>query len=1111
MALINTTRSANGGTRTPPNIYIDIFQPTDFGSYVVEVSDPAQPGDNKVICTSQLPPDYGSEQYEAGAQLVNGLPDVTAGWKQSEAHAELIRYGRRIYADLFGTSDAFVRHLKRARHLQNGFQFQLRLFNSASPLWSVPWEYAHDGEMFLVTERGWPMFRIPRDMKLEEERAPQTNGPRPLRVLVVMADPMDAPPLNAEQEIQNIRAAVREAEQRGLIVVDFIEEGTLRSIDLALSDNNYHVLHYIGHGTVSHKGRSLVLETETGDSFAAHSADLISVLRDYTGVQLVLLNACRTGSMSEARAVNGVAMQLFSLFPSIVTMQCALHAASGLEFTRTFYSSLAIGQTLENALQAARQTMYQKHESASDWGAPVLYIQRPSLRLIDPQTPPVPPTASPIDVSTLPQPKIFIGRREQQRTLRRLLTQLNVSSAYVWGLPGIGKSALVRRIIERPGRLGILTDACVIDCATTNPREMLTRITTWLETHFPKSAEIMRNPLLPPDVKIAEVAPLVRGKRLVLVIDRFDKLFQGDTPAIGALPSRQLQEFFVVLASAQWSVLTIFTSRLYWNTLPELTQHRTVALHLRELDDAETTYLIEQSTHLHTIPPQGQTRLLDSVGGHPATLSLIETALSRDPSRAARIDAGFIQTLVKRLEAEWLNDVLQGLSAADVTALIGISFLNEGFWSEHVRFSAQLPNNSAAEEIMVRWEMRGVTDFTYNDENQEPWYIVPTVVRAILRHRQEGSGLKILHRRAAEAIQYNLCRSVQRLNEAKEAVILPIQRDNLFETAAGYLKYMLQHAPIPLRRRFLDMALDWRVHWLEAGRQDYAREIVSIVWHDLALTFNSVEMARNLLLDALKTAEARETLPIRANLARLTAMLGKSETAIDQFNMLAGAFGKSGDLLNQSAMLAEQSRLLAPKNIRRAVQLETEALALRQKLDNPALLAESYAAMSRLKQAQKDLDGALKMSEQAWEYAEKSQNQAVMASALLTQGALLLQLDVHRDAGRLLDSAADYASRENDTATLAAVFTEFAALHNALGNHDTAAQYLQDAITYGEQVREHPTNAVRMFRLAETYFKMRAYTDAYNAGESALEMARKYNPETVADIQTLMRQLSKLR
>lgn len=1095
-----------------PQILVDIFQPDNVGPFVIEVSDPLLSGE-KIICTNQLPADYSSAQYGSAARLLDqsralgGAPTAGTTWKNTQRYRDLVRFGRKLYTDLFGSDGAFASYVTRARHLQDGFQLQIRLSNSATELWNVPWEYAHDGEQFVVYERGWMFNRWLRDVEMEIGMMPIRTEPRPLGVLVVLSDPIDAAPLNVEQEVAYIKTALGAAERRGLIVVDFVEESTLRNLDLALGEREYHVLHYSGRGLSTGRGSCLVMEDEDGNSAPAYAHDLMEIVREHKSLRLVLLNACRAGQLEEAVAVTDIATSLLTLLPAVVIMQFAVQDRTAFEFARAFYGELVMGSTLEEAVHSGRMAMIRLYERFMDWGVPALYTQRANLRLINPDTPPVPRYDPDYDLEKLPRPRVFVGRRVEQRKLRAVLPLLKITAAFVWGMPGIGKSALVRRLIERPGRTGIIDDVLVIDCGATSPRELLSQLAEWLSRHFPAAEEILLNPLLTPELKIFEAAKIVKRQRLLLVLDRFDALMTPAESGAGVIANKQLNDFFGILASAPWSVLTIFTSRRYWNAIPQLREGSAISLHVRELAFDEVHHLFGQLEHLRLILPDGLDRLIGSVGGHLSTLHLIDAAVARDLARAQKVDEGFVRSLLNRLAADWLGDMLSGLTDAETGILTTLSLFKTGFWSAHVRYLADQSDFQTAERLMVRWELRSVIYYLHDDQDGNPWYTVAAVVASMLVNRQSDERILALHGDAALAGQHARFDSALRAREAgKQIEVIP---DDVFGTACDYLRYVVARAAIPVREQIIARALDWRRQWVAVGEYDKASAIVDIVWPEMVNTFGQVTEAHALLSQSLKTAKGIEGLHARASVASLNERQGRLDQALEQYAALATAFAKIGDVKNQSAMLSSQGRIWAERDLKQAIQLENEALQLRKQNESMTGMAESYRTLSNYLQRAGNDDVAFNMIEQAAFYAQRAANPSVNAAVQLARGQLRAHMKAFEEAFKHLQNAIELAQSSGDINIHITAVSEIGEIHRIHHSYDQAAQAFIEAVELCEVLGDRHSLTLHLFRLAQAYFGTRSFGDARLIADRAMESARTHRPELAAEILKLMRLIKK--
>jgi CHAT domain-containing protein len=87
-----------------------------------------------------------------------------------------------------------------------------------------------------------------------------------LRVLAVIASPAGYPPLDVEREWTNLKAALHDLEARGLVAVDRLTPPSIDAFQRQLLRQEYHILHFLGHGSFDAKASDsvLLLQDEAG-------------------------------------------------------------------------------------------------------------------------------------------------------------------------------------------------------------------------------------------------------------------------------------------------------------------------------------------------------------------------------------------------------------------------------------------------------------------------------------------------------------------------------------------------------------------------------------------------------------------------------------------------------------------------------------------------------------------------------------------------------------------------------------------------------------------------------------------------------------------------------
>ena len=306
--------------------------------------------------------------------------------------ADLVRdVGARLFDSLFRDQilSCLHRSIDNVKH-QHDAGLRIRLhFSDAPELARLPWEmlYDHANRNFLGLVQLTPIIRyieLPR-MSLP----PVSRGP--LRMLVLVSSPVDYPPLDVDHELAKLAEATDALVRSGRLVVEALPEPTMEALEFA-GRQPYHLLHYVGHGGVTHDGKGvLVFCDSSGKGQLESGVDLGQQLADADSLGLVVLNSCRGVNVGSIDPFGGTAESLvLQGVPAVVAMQFEITDRAALKFSQSLYEALAAGRPVDAAVTQARRTL---HAAArAEWATPVFYMRAPDGRLFDPVPErPVPP------------------------------------------------------------------------------------------------------------------------------------------------------------------------------------------------------------------------------------------------------------------------------------------------------------------------------------------------------------------------------------------------------------------------------------------------------------------------------------------------------------------------------------------------------------------------------------------------------------------------------------------------------------------------------------------------------------------------------------------------
>lgn len=301
----------------------------------------------------------------------------------AEAQAPQI-FGQRLFAAVFDNEVQACLRSSQDTVRRQGARLRLRLHLTDVPeLAALPWEYLYHATLnrFLALSAETPLVRY---LELPDLILPVALTP-PLRLLVMIASPTDQPQLDVEQEWGRLKAALADLEQRGLLVIERVEDARLAVLQQRLRQRDYHILHFIGHGGFDAQRQEgvLLLEDQAVRGHPVSGEDLGTLLHDHRSLRLVVLNACQGGRATGNDPFAGVAQRLVQQrMPAVVAMQFAITDQAAITFAQEFYSALADNYPVDAALTEARKALFAQGNKI-EWGTPVLYMRAPDGRIFD--------------------------------------------------------------------------------------------------------------------------------------------------------------------------------------------------------------------------------------------------------------------------------------------------------------------------------------------------------------------------------------------------------------------------------------------------------------------------------------------------------------------------------------------------------------------------------------------------------------------------------------------------------------------------------------------------------------------------------------------------------
>ncbi|MCI0711183.1 MAG: CHAT domain-containing protein, partial [Chloroflexi bacterium] len=301
-----------------------------------------------------------------------------------ERRAGASTFGKAMFDSVIrdDVATAYDESIKVAVASNENLRIRLVL-DRAGNIAGLPWEFLHDGQDFLTMSRSTPIVRYPR--QTVQRRRLELH--LPLRILVMIANPVDMPPLNVAEERVLLERATAKLRGAGMLELDFLEDSTLQNLQRKLREKEYHIFHYVGHsGYDDTTGIGwLSLEDRIGEkSHEPVEAEFLArELSEENSIRLVVLNSCHGARQNELNPAGGIASSLVARgIPAVVANQFEISNEAAAIFAEEFYTSVTESLPVDEATAEGRRAVAGALNN-TEWATPVLYLRAVDGKLFD--------------------------------------------------------------------------------------------------------------------------------------------------------------------------------------------------------------------------------------------------------------------------------------------------------------------------------------------------------------------------------------------------------------------------------------------------------------------------------------------------------------------------------------------------------------------------------------------------------------------------------------------------------------------------------------------------------------------------------------------------------
>ncbi|PZO10752.1 MAG: hypothetical protein DCF25_20215 [Leptolyngbya foveolarum] len=166
------------------------------------------------------------------------------------------------------------------------------------------------------------------------------------KILVLAANPGDTGRLRLDEEVRNIKEALRRASQRDTFELTAEFAVTPRALQQALLDVEPDIVHFCGHSTQ----QGLMLENNSGNYTIVSTEAISKTFETFADekIECVILNAC----YSETQA-----KEIVKHVPYVIGMSDTIGDRSAIAFAESFYDTVGAGRGYEKAFKVGRDRL----------------------------------------------------------------------------------------------------------------------------------------------------------------------------------------------------------------------------------------------------------------------------------------------------------------------------------------------------------------------------------------------------------------------------------------------------------------------------------------------------------------------------------------------------------------------------------------------------------------------------------------------------------------------------------------------------------------------------------------------------------------------------------
>lgn len=574
--------------------------------------------------------------------------------------------GEQLYDLIFKDKIlSYYEEIKR-ESIRESINLKLKFSKRATELLGFPWELLHDGNRFLVSSGKLNLIR-----SIEDSESSPINIKLPLRILIIVSRPLNVNQLDNLIEGEAVVKGFYSLALNNNVVINFLDPPTHDALIKTLADNEYHIVHFDGHGAFEQGNGYLVFENDFLE-YELIDSETISNIFYTTNIKLIVLTACQSSTIGK-NIFNSVAPALIEAgVPNVVAMQFPVPLNSAVKFAEHFYNSLSNSNSIVYAMTQGRKVIYRDNT----WFIPTLYVSNNTDEIFINNNENVDFSQAQLQPNMLKNQYYephFVGRSEELIKISKAVSSTRTNCIIIWGSGGIGKTSLLRQYILRQ-YWRFTGEVIWIDLKGGKPLDkILTQICTNLNLNH--TSENLKS----------EIYHYLESKNLLIVFDNFEDIENDD----------EILEFIRFIPRP---TRTIITSRndpliLNWKKI------QLYKLNLEESLDlffqlAESMDVIINESNIGSV-----NEICLEIDGHPLALTLIARMLLSNSIDGilAKIKNSTLKGIELALDISY-ND----LNELEQKMIQKLSVFDSYFDEEAIKFVSEIDNYDEVKDELIR-------------------------------------------------------------------------------------------------------------------------------------------------------------------------------------------------------------------------------------------------------------------------------------------------------------------------------------------------------------------------------------------------------------------------